>query len=134
MNQVLHWTEMMGFDATSGLVAALENTLRIGALINHPMMMVVLAKEGMKIRDPLLQRNTLFPKDGVYARIRDGNLLTQGLSEWAMIGGKDDLEAVAVYLAEHTPPAERFAMMCSLIETLPAETPRNRDDSSSLFF
>lgn len=130
MNQVLHYTEMIGFDATSGLVAALENSLMLGALIDHPLMLVVLAKEGTKIREPLQQGNTRFPKEGVYARVRDGNLLTQGLREWAMIAGKDDLEAVAVYLAEHTPPSDRFSMMCRLIETASAVTHENQEGFS----
>ena len=119
MNQVLHYTEMMGFDATSALAEALKSSLSSGALVSHPMMMVLSAKAGLQIKDPVTQRSTKFVDDGIYARIRDGNLMTQGLGEWGMIAGANDLEAVAVYLAQHTPVSERFPLMCRLIESLP---------------
>jgi hypothetical protein len=133
MNQVLHYTEMMGFDATSALAEALKSSLSSGALVSHPMMMVLSAKAGLQIKDPVTQRSTQFVDDGIYARMRDGNLMTQGLGEWGMIAGLNDLEAVSVYLAEHTPVSERFPLMCHLIESLP-KSAREREKSSEMTF
>lgn len=128
MNQVLHYTEMMAFDATGALAEALKLSLSSGAVVSHPMMMVLSAKAGLQIKDPVTKRSKHFVDDGIYARIRDGNLMTQGLGEWGLIAGPNDLDAVAVYLAQHTPVSERFPLMCRLIESLP--NPERQQDQS----
>lgn len=130
MNQVLHYTEMMGFDATGALAEALKASLSSGVIVSHPMMMVLSAKAGQKIKDPVTKRIKQFIDDGIYARMGNGNLMTQGLGEWGLIAGPNDLEAVAVYLAQHTPASERFPLMCRLIESVP--NPERQQDQSEM--
>ncbi|WP_156675873.1 hypothetical protein [Pseudomonas sp. Leaf58] len=107
------------------LAQAIHDLLTKGGVFKQGHMVVRKNVSNQAFTDPVTQRVMTLPENAVYAHSTVDSPLTGKANSWRILGRPEHLGSIAAYLADHTPKAERYALMIDVMNAMNAPTPEH---------
>ncbi|AYG48441.1 hypothetical protein DV532_29870 (plasmid) [Pseudomonas sp. Leaf58] len=125
MNRAISFQELTYMDFAPVLAQAIHDLLTKGGVFKQGHMVVRKNVSNQAFTDPVTQRVMTLPENAVYAHSTVDSPLTGKANSWRILGRPEHLGSIAAYLADHTPKAERYALMIDVMNAMNAPTPEH---------
>jgi hypothetical protein len=123
INRAVSYQELSYMDCTPVLAQSIHDLLKKGGTFSHEGMVVRRNQANQAFIHPVTKKAMTLPKDAVYAHSPIANSLVGVANSWQVIGKHDNLGDIAVYIADHTPKEQRYALMIDVLDALNEPAP-----------
>lgn len=125
MNRTISFQELTYMDFAPVLAQVIHDLLAKGGMFKQGHMVVRKNISNQAFTDPVSKRAITLPENAIYAHSTVDNHLTGKANNWRILGRLEHLGSIATYLADHTPKAERYALMIDVMNAMNAPTPEH---------